>query len=289
MNRNQIDNNIFGNLNRDEMRRLEAKVLQAPKIRLCSTYLTPSREIVPIAEALVAFDTATNSIIKFVAGFIPGNEFGGHMGKKYLISRKNIHGRHNPVCVKRGETVGDLKKFWNDQMLITHLDHDKLPWSCATAEYRVLRAYRQDIRAKARFELLTFHTPTTGDVDKRTMSPVWAGNNPPFALDKYVKGFFWWTQSLLSELSAFSGVDLMSHLTIHNKVVKEESPEMAAEMLHDHSEDDSQEIEDDASEPIDSIVSRTDTVAETVSVEEEEEPAAKQEIDDIEVDVEIPA
>lgn len=279
-NRNNIQNSVFGSLSNEQMKSLESKALQAPKIRLCSTYLTPSREVVPIAEALVAFDTATNQIIKFVAGFVPGNEFGGHQGKKYLISRKNAQGRHNPVCVSKGDNPGSAEKFWNDHMLITHLDHDKLPWSCATAEYRVLRAYRQDIRAKARFELLTFHTPKTGDVDKRTMAVTWRGAHPNFSLDKYVKGFFWWTQSLLAEFSAFSGVDLMNNLTIRNKVMKEETPELAAEMLHDHSED--VEVENDIENDVSDMV----TDADAVSVEDTVEPEARKE-EDIEVDVDV--
>jgi hypothetical protein len=346
MNRNSIQNNVFGSLNASQMKQVESKALSAPKIRLCSSFYTPSREIVPISEFLVAFDTKTNSIIKFVAGIVPRAEFNKHSGMLFLINRDNPARRQNPKKVYLGIRNADrltaaekvaawekdlvkhlsekchkltmynepwveekIQKYmaYNEELsqitgsdlsddkkivqledlaaecgfitdfLQVPLDYEKLPWSCATAEYRVLRAYRRDIRSKTRFELLNFTAPKTGIVDKKyNMHVIWSGNNPPFDVDKYIKGFFDWTRYILKELSNFTGTDITHNLTIYNRVMREETPDVAAEMLHDHSEDTLL-----LSEPEDgpNIVS-TDTIVQPVAkAASEEEAASEDEID----------
>jgi hypothetical protein len=238
----EIQNGIFGGSAAAQLQKL---VIKDSRIRLCSSLMTPSREIVPIAEALVAYDTRTDTIVKFVAAFIPPPLDGKHKGIKYLISKDHATGEHKPVVIAWN---GQKKEgaFWNPHFLTGFLDYSKLPMTCEHAEFRVLRAYRAGLRAPARFELLSFEAPPSGqDVDKHTMAVECPFNSvPPIQLARCYKHLFWWQKQIVNELGNFAGVDLMAALGLGikrklDRAVAEGiiSPAMEEEILHDHSED----------------------------------------------------
>ena len=247
----KIQNNVFGQLNSADMQKIEKRVIPDSRITLCSTRLTPSREIVPIAEALVAYDTRKDKIIKFISAFIPPYKRACHQGIKFLLS-KNAKGEHKPVVIA---WQGKKKEgtFWNPHFLTGFLDYSKLPMACAHAEFRVLRAYRSNLRVPARFELLKFNTPKPGeDVDKRTMHVEIPFNSvPPIALAGSYKGLFWWQKEIVTEMSNFSGVNMLTALgiginsklteAVQNGVMSEQVKE---DILHDHSEDPVEAVEE---------------------------------------------
>jgi len=244
MKNNKIQNNVFGNLNSEDMQKIEKRVIPDSRIRLCSSLLTPSREIVPIAEALVAYDTRSDQIVKFIAAFVPQYNGASHMGIKFLLSKTQT-GNHKPVVIA---WHGEKKEgtFWSPHFLTGFLDYAKLPMMCEHAEFRVLRAYRSDLRAPARFELLTFTHPGQGkDVDKRTMRVEMPFNSvPPINLVGSYKGLFWWQKEIVTEMSRFSGVNMLPAIGIGigNKLTQAVqrgimSAQVKEDILHDHSED----------------------------------------------------
>jgi len=251
MAKNQLDNGIFGKLSSEEMNKVRSDVIPDPKIRLCGTLMTPSRDIVPISEALVAYDPASDTIVKFIAAFIPPHPNAPHKGAKYLIS-KDQHGDHKPVVITHNGKVDQKqnkdgkKMFWNPHFLTAFLDYSKLPMNCENAEFRVLRAYRAGLRVKHRFELLSFDTPKVGEnVDKKTIRLETPFNSvPPIQLARCYKAMYWWQKQIVMELSDFSGIDLMSTLGLGIKRKLDQAvqtgtmaPEVEEEILHDHSED----------------------------------------------------
>lgn len=248
-NKIQIQNNVFGQLNSAEMQKIEKQVVPDSRIRLCSTLLTPSREIVPIAECLVAYDTRTDTISKFIAAFVPQYNGSSHMGIKFLLSKTQT-GNHKPVVIAwHGKNKEGT--YWSPHFLTGFLDYAKLPMMCGDAEFRVLRAYRSDLRAPARFELLTFTHPGQGkDVDKRTMRVEMPFNSvPPINLVGSYKGLFWWQQAIVTEMSRFSGVNMLPAIGIgiSNKLTQAVqqgvmSEQVKEDILHDHSEDPVEEV-----------------------------------------------
>jgi hypothetical protein len=240
--KNEIQNGIFGGDAAHQQ--LKKLVIKDSRIRLSATVRTPSREIVPIAEALVAYDTQTGTIIKFISAFIPPPVDGAHCGIKYLISTDRETGLHKPVVIAwQGKKDSG---YWNPSFLTAYLDYSKLPMAYEHAEFRVLRAYRAGLRAPARFELLAFDTPPAGqDVDKHTMTVECPFNStPPIQLARSYKHLFWWQKQILNEIGLFAGVDLMAALGLGIKrkldqaVAKGDmTPAMKEEILHDHSED----------------------------------------------------
>jgi hypothetical protein len=256
MKNNNIQNNVFGQLNSADMQKIKSKVVADSRIRLCGSYMAPSREIVPVAEALVAFDPHSGSIVKFISAFIPPPRDNSHRGIKYLISKHAETGGHKPVVIAWN---GQKKEgsFWNPHFLTAHLDYSKLPMTNEAAEFRVLRAYRAGIRAAHRFELLSFEMPKPGqDVDKRTMYVEAPFNSvPPIQLTKCYKNFFWWQKQILEVLGLFAGVDLMSSLGLGIKRKLDQavaagnlSPEMEEDILHDHSDDTVEEVKESLAE-----------------------------------------
>lgn len=241
-----IDNGLFGKVETSKMKDLEKSAIKDSRIRLCGSLMAPSQEIVPIAEALVAFDPTTDSIIKMIAAFIPPYPWGNHQGAKYLIS-KHPNGEHKPVVIHRNaESPKKGGAYWNPHFLTGFLDYAKLPMTNENAEFRVLRAYRAGIRTPARFELLTFTQPKPGqDVDKRTMRVEIPFNSvPPIQLAVYHKSLDWWQKKIIQELGDFSGVDLTVALGLGIKRKLDKavqtgviSETIAEDILHDHSED----------------------------------------------------
>lgn len=237
-----IQNGIFSGVEPQNVEQFRDAATRDPRIRLCSTYMTPSREVVPVAEALVAFDPETGDIVKFIGAFVPGSPDSRHDGVKFIIS-KHDDGKHKPIIINNGDPSTKPKGFyWNPNFQTAHLDYGKLPYTVPHAEWRVLRAYRHDMRVPYRFEVLAFDIPPAGvDVDKRTMRPVLSCTGlPPIKLAGSYKGFQWWQNAILMEMSMFSGVDLSS-LGIEESVKKkvkagEVSAETAKDMLKDHSE-----------------------------------------------------
>ncbi|MEN6636840.1 MAG: hypothetical protein ABFC56_13385 [Clostridiaceae bacterium] len=234
-----VQNTIFSGIRPEQMVDIRRKAIPAPKITLCSTYLTPSREVVPIAEALVAWDPVRRVVAKFIAAFVPGSPASGHEGKKFLISRKNPQERQTPILIEKREN-GNPNFPWNGILLRTHLDSDKLPQTVQT-EFRILRAYRYDVRTRYRFEILAFDIPQTGDIDKRTMRLECAiPRIPPIELVQLFGGFVWWQKAIAEELSMFSGEDIAFVLGLDARVREDLrsgkiSPEDAEAMLADHS------------------------------------------------------
>lgn len=241
-----IDNGLFGKVESSKMEALEKNAIKDSRIRLCGSLLTPSQEVVPIAEALVAYDPKSDTIIKMIAAFIPPTPWGTHQGAKYLIS-KHANGEHKPVVIHHNpEAPKKEGAYWNPHFLTGFLDYSKLPMTNENAEFRVLRAYRAGIRAPARFELLAFAQPEPGqDVDKRTMEVEIPFNSvPPIQLAFCHKSLFWWQKQIIQELGDFSGVDLAVALGLGIKRKLDNavqagviSETVAEDILHDHSED----------------------------------------------------
>jgi hypothetical protein len=245
MKQQAIQNNVFGNLKTEDMKKIEKNVVKDSRLRLCSTLMTPSREVVPIAECLVAFDTKSDAIVKFIAAYVPPPRDNAHKGIKYLISKDSQTGEHKPVVIAWN---GQKKEgaFWNPHFLTAFLDFGKLPMACETAEFRVLRAYRAGIRAPARFELLNFEMPPPGqDVDKHTFEVEAPFNSvPPIQLAKCYKHLFWWQKQIIEHLGQYAGIDLMSALGLGIKRKLDQAvaqgtmtPDVEEDILHDHSED----------------------------------------------------
>jgi hypothetical protein len=253
--RNAIQNNVFGSLKPEDMSMIQKKVVPDSRLRLCSTFMAPSREVVPIAECLVAYDTRSDTIVKFISAFIPPPRDNAHKGIKYLISKDDA-GDHKPVVI----AWNGIKKegsFWNPHFLTAYLDFGKLPMSCETAEFRVLRAYRAGIRAPARFELLAFDMPKPGhDVDKHTMQVEAPFNSvPPIQLARCYKHLYWWQKQIIDHLGAFAEIDLMSALGLGIKRNLDQavaqgalSSEVKDDILHDHSDDPVEEVSESLGE-----------------------------------------
>ena len=235
---NTLNNNLFGGMSASKLKAVEQKATRHSTIKICSTYLTPAREVVPIAECLVAYSPVTDTITKFIAAFVPASPSAKHQGCKFLIS-KNQDGSHRPVLVKNhGKSDPDF--YWNEAFQSVFLDHSMLP-SIGHSEFRVLRTYRKDVRGQHRFELLNFEQPPAGQpVNKKTMVVEQQWNSvPPIALARTLKGFFWWQRQITEELSAFSGVDLMVclGLGIERTLAQSVEPKQLEEILMDHSEE----------------------------------------------------
>ena len=234
----KINNNLFGGLSSEKLAAVSNAVVKDSPIRLCSTYLTPAREVVPICEALVAYNPEKDEIVKFISAFVPGYPGAAHQGVKFMISKNHQDGSHRPVVVKN--KPGQSGFYWNEVFQTAYLDYGKLP-ATIQSEFRVLRAYRQGIRTRARFELLSFDHPAPGQpVDKRTMKveQMWNGC-PPIALAQAFKGLFWWQEMVVNFISQFSGVDLTSclGLGIARTLASSVSPAQLNDLLHDHSEE----------------------------------------------------
>lgn len=254
--KNKIDNNLFGKLSTEEMSKVMSAAVPDSKILLACSRLTPSRDVVPIAEALVAYDTKKDTIVKFISAFFPADNNGEHKGIKYLIAR-DARGMHKAVVVKNTiEKPKDKKRhYWNPYSLGAFLDHAKLPPTVEHAEFRVLRAYRAGLRVPHRFEILNFDTPQPGtDVDKRTMRVESAWNSvPPIELAPIHRSFFWFQEEIMCRFSDFSGLDITTALGLGierkiSQAVKAGAitPMIEKEILHDHSEDPTEEV----SEPL---------------------------------------
>lgn len=243
---NSPKNNVFTGLDNDKMRQIESRAIPHPTILLASTYLTPSREVVDVAEALVAYDSHRGVVTKFIAAFVPGCRENGHDGRKFLISRKNEKGYQKPIVIEKREnqpvSEGDKPFHWNNRILRVYLDPDKLPMTAAS-EFRILRAYRHDVRTRYRFEILAFDMPRTGQVDKRTMRLEKAiPRIPPLELVNLFGGFVWFQKEICQELSMFSGEDVSLVLGLEAQVREDLrngkiSPEQAEAMMADHSQE----------------------------------------------------
>lgn len=242
--KNKLDNNVFGGVDTASLARIQKAAVPDSRIRLCSSLMTTSKEVVPISEALVAFDPKSGEIQKFIAAFVSPPRDATHRGIKYLIS-KGQNGDHRPVVIAWN---GEKKKgaYWNPHYLTGYLDWGKLPMNNESAEFRILRAYRAGVRATHRFELLNFDIPPPGeDVDKRTMKVEIGFNGvPPIHLARCYRNFFWWQKQIVHQIGTFAGVDLNSALGLGIKrkldqaVQQGDMPEQVAEdILHDHSED----------------------------------------------------
>lgn len=266
--RNKLDNGIFSKVTSKQMESVRAVVVPDTRINLASTLLTPSRDIVPIAEALVAYDTKEDKIVKFIAAFIPPHKNASHDGVKYIISRNQNTGNHKGIVIRHNKNnlPKDKKMFWNPNILVAYLDYSKLPMTAMDAEFRILRAYPAGLRVPYRFEILNFKT-NQGDaaVDKRTVrvESVW-NSCPPIALAPVHRSFGWFQENILCELSDFSQIDMTKALGLGidyklDKAVRsgQLAPEVKQEILHDHSEDPVEE---------EGILSESEEVSEPISV-----------------------
>jgi hypothetical protein len=248
--KNQIQNNVFGQL--DEMEIAKIPVAKAGCIRLWAWRTTKSQEIVPTAEALVAYDPATDTIVKFIAAFVPPPLDGSHKGIKYFIS-KDSTGGHHPVLFYWDDEQHTSKpkkeknkKFWHKEFFTGYLDYGMLPMNCATAEFRLLRAYREGVRTPARFELISFQMPMPGELAEKDTFVLECTYNgvPPIQLSRCLGPVFRRQKEIIEELGYYAGMDLSSALGLGIKrkletaVSKGVLPAAAvAEILHDHSED----------------------------------------------------
>jgi hypothetical protein len=227
------------------MEALQHNVIKDSRIKLRASVESLSKEFVPVAEALVAFDPRTDTIVKFVAAFIPPFKGATHQGVKYLIS-KYPNGEHKPVVIHH---TGKKKEgtYWNPYFHTAFLDYSKLPMTNEYAEFRVLRAYRSGIRAPSRFEILAFHAPEAGkdvNVDKDLYVEYPFNSVPPIYLTYCHGDLFWWQKKIVNDIGLFSGVDLGEALGlgIKRKLQKAVnlgtiSENIVEDILHDHSED----------------------------------------------------
>lgn len=240
-----IKNGLFSKLSAAKMEAVSKSAKDA-RVRLWGHVIAPTQEVIPIAEALVAFDPTTDTILKFIAAFVPPYPWGSHKGVKYLIG-KHENGDHKPVVIHRNEETEKKRSlYWNPKFLTAFLDYTKLPMVNENAEFRILRAYRAGIRVPARFELLSFENPQPDqDVDENTMRVEIPFNSvPPIQLAFCHSTFWWWQKKIIQELGDFSGIDLAEALGlgIKLKITKAVqagviSETIAEDILHDHSED----------------------------------------------------
>jgi hypothetical protein len=257
MKKHEIQNNVFGGIEAESLKKIKDNAIPDSRVRLWATMKTPSMELVPTAEALVAYDPRTDTIVKFISAFVPPPRDKSHKGIKYLISADKETGLHRPVVIAWD---GQKKEgqFWNPKFLTAFLDYGKLPVNNENAEFRILRAYRAGIRAPSRFELLKFEMPKPGqDVDRENAMWVEAPFNsvPPIQLARCYKPFFWWQKQIVHEIGIFAGVDLRTALGLGIKRKLDQavqqgnmSEQVKEDILHDHSEDPVEEVKESIAE-----------------------------------------
>ena len=150
-----IDNGLFNNVSASKMEAINKNVVRDSRIKLRSSVKSLTQEYLPVAEALVAFDPRTDTIVKFIAAFVPPFKGATHQGVKYWIS-KGANGEHKTNVIHWNGENKKGKPSWNPVFLTGYLDYSKLPMVNEHAEFRVLRAYRAGIRVPTRFEILAF-------------------------------------------------------------------------------------------------------------------------------------
>lgn len=249
MKSNQLENNVFGNLSGAEVSKLRERAIRDSSILLKSEMQTASKEVVTVSEALVAYDTEKGVIVKLIAANVPRHSNDHHEGFKFLISR-NADGSHRPVLIYRyGENEKNGKKIkWNPWGLIAYLDYSKLPMNCENAEFRILRAYRAGTRSH-RFELLSFEEPLPGEQVNRNRAGALKVESvfndiPPIRFVLMERQMYGCSRQAMLEIGKFAGVSMEAAfgLQIKSKVDKavesgDIAPEVAEDILHDHSED----------------------------------------------------
>jgi hypothetical protein len=240
-----INNGLFNNVTPSKMEAIRNNVVRDSRIQLWSWFETLSKEEVPVAEALVAYDSSTDTVVKFIAAFIPPYKDSRHQGIKFLISEYD-NGEHKPMAIHHTGKKKKLEHWWNPNFQVAYLDYSKLPALNENAEFRVLRAYRAGIRTRARFELLAFPTPAAGQDVQRNSRYVEAPFNsvPPIRLAYCHKKLYEWQKRIINEIGMFSGVDLGTALGLGIKHKLDKSVKaglisnaVVDEILHDHSED----------------------------------------------------
>lgn len=250
MKKQQLENNVFGNLSVQEVAKLRDSAIKDSSILLKSEMQTASKEVVTVSEALVALDTSKGVIVKLIAANVPRHANAPYEGFKFLISR-NQDGSHRPVMIyHHGENEKNGKKIkWNPWGLVAHLDYSKLPMNCSSAEFRILRAYRAGTRSPHRFELLSFAEPAPGEQVNRERPGALKveavfNNVPPIRFVLMERQMYGCSRQAMLEIGKFAGVsmEVAFGLQIKDKVDKavvtgDITPEVAEDILHDHSED----------------------------------------------------
>ncbi|MFN5249886.1 MAG: hypothetical protein ACK5DE_02465 [Bacteroidota bacterium] len=251
MKKQQLENNVFGNLSVQEVAKLRDSVIKDSSILLRSELQTASKEVITVSEALVAYDTAKGVIVKLIAANVPRHANAAHEGFKFLISRNQDDGSHRPVMIyHHGENEKNGKRIkWNPWGLVAYIDYSKLPMNCSSAEFRILRAYRAGMRSPHRFELLSFAEPTPGEQVNRERPGALKveavfNNVPPIRFVLMERQMYGCSRQAMLEIGKFAGVSMEAAfgLQIKDKVDKavvagDLSMEVAEDILHDHSED----------------------------------------------------
>lgn len=228
---------------------MRESAIKDSSILLRSELQTTSKEVITVSEALVAYDTERKMIVKLIAANVPRHANATHEGFKFLISR-NQDGSHRPVMIyHHGENEKNGKRIkWNPWGLVAYIDYSKLPMNCSSAEFRILRAYRAGMRSPHRFELLSFEEPLPGEQVNRdragSLKVEAVFNFPPIRFVLMERQMYGCSRQAMLEIGKFAGVSMEAAfgLQIKDKVDKavkagEITPEVAEDILHDHSED----------------------------------------------------
>ncbi len=215
------------------------------------TFSTPEMakfgEIFNVSEALVAWDTNTGHIVKFIATYIPGKEVGG-VGKFHGImpdGRPAWPQKVEPQLFRSPDGEHEFKE--RPMLRPAFLDWNKLP-AKAGVEFRLLRVYRDDVALAQKSEILDFQIPPppfpkASDIRGKkerskvirrslTVEDCWEGC-PPMALwdNQYHR-------EILKGFSKFSGVPFFNVLALDAALAADgSSPEEISALLADESEE----------------------------------------------------
>lgn len=204
-------------------------------------------EVFNVAEALVAWDTTTGHIIKFIAAYIPAKDVGG-VGKFHGIMPDGRPAWPQKVEPQTFRSPDGEQEFVERPMLRpAFLDWNKLP-AKAGVEFRLLRVYRDDVSLAQKSEILSFQIPpppypTAKDMHAKkerskqirrslNVEDCWEGTPPLAVWDNP------YHREILKGLSKFSGTEFINTLAVEaNLTAQGNSPEEVAELMKDESEE----------------------------------------------------
>jgi hypothetical protein len=236
------------------------------------------------AEALVAWDTATGFILKFIATYIPG-ETPTSSGKYHGIMPDGRPAWPQKVEPQRFTNEAGEEFTERPNLRPAFLDFNKLP-AKPGVEFRLLRVYRRDVQLAQRCEILNFQVPpppyprgsdTLAKKERSktirrslTVEDCWP-DTPPLAV--YDNPYH---REILKGLSKFAGCEFVNTLALAATV--QASGGDPTELLKDESADEEEPVNIQAmgetvapqDEPVDEPEVQTEGITDTIQVEEEE-------------------
>lgn len=218
-------------------------------------------DFVSISECLVAFDTTTNKVVRFIDAFIPGANR-NESGTRFKISAAGAPMYAMPTPAKQA-------------FQYAYFDWFKLPASSAV-EFKLLRIYAAGVRCRAKIQIIDLNIPATGELMRspKTMRDRLLLNEcgDIFAMrkikEKNGKETHAWHDAILEDLSVFSGMNLYNSLGGGRSALTELtasggiSKATLSSIIEDAKQQEQEEVQ---------IESMADTIATPQMQEEEEE------------------